>query len=98
MFIHYNRIALAVELRILISSFNPYMTNRLTNGLSHHYHVGQSTVIFRCIRSDSEFFFFSMKLFLVNRIATDGTPCSVASHLGLCRLPMSRKKVLGLYD
>ena len=28
--------------------FNPY----LTNGISHHYHLGESTFIFRGIRSD----------------------------------------------
>ena len=29
-------------------TFNPY----LTNGFSHHYHLGESTFIFRGIRSD----------------------------------------------
>ena len=28
--------------------FNPY----LTNGFAHRYHLGESTFIFRCIRSD----------------------------------------------
>ena len=35
---------------------------------------------------------FSMKFLCANWIAPDGTPCSVASHLGLCCLPMSHKK------
>ena len=33
-----------------------------------------------------------MKIALANRIATDGTPHSAASHLGLYCLPMSHKK------
>ena len=38
--------------------FNPY----LTNGLFHHYHLGESTLIFRGIRSDFEFLsHFSIK-------------------------------------
>ena len=36
--------------------------------------------------------YFSMKFLCANRIAPDGTPRSAASHLGLCRLPMSHKK------
>ena len=35
---------------------------------------------------------FSMNYFCANRIAPDGTPRSVASHLGLCCLPMSHKR------
>ena len=35
---------------------------------------------------------FSMKFLLANRIAPDVTPRSVASHLGLCCLPMSHKR------
>ena len=71
------------------STFNPY----LTNGFSHHYHLGQSTLIIRGIRSDFEFLFhFSMKFLLANRIAPDGTPRSAASHLGLFCLPMSHKR------
>ena len=38
--------------------FNPY----LTNGFSHHYHLGESTFILRDIGSDFEsLFHFSMK-------------------------------------
>ena len=33
---------------------NPYMTNEL----AHHYHLGESTVIFRHTRSDLIFLFF----------------------------------------
>ena len=44
---------------------NPY----LTNGLSHHYHLGVSTFILRDIRSDFEFLFKFLK---ANRIASDG--------------------------
>ena len=64
----------------------------MTNGLSHPYHLGDSTFIFRGIRSDFSFLFhFSMKLSLANRIAPDGMPRFVASHLGLFCLPMSHK-------
>ena len=39
-------------------------------------------------------FFFSM-IFLYKRIASDKTPRSIASHLGLCRLPLSHKQDAG---
>ena len=68
---------------------NPY----LMNGFAHHYQLDGSTFIFRGVRSD--FYFsshFSMKKFLANSIAPDGTPRSAASHLGLYCLPMSHKK------
>ena len=70
-------------------NFNPY----LTNGFSHHYHLGESTFIFRGVRSDFYFLsHFSMKFFCANRIAPDGTPRSAASHLELYCLPMSLRK------
>ena len=69
--------------------FNPY----LTNGFSHHYQLGESTFTFRGIRSDFQFsYHFLMKSLLANRIATDGTSRSAASHLWLYCLPMSHKK------
>ena len=69
--------------------FNPY----LTNGFSHHYHLGESTFILRDIGNDFPFLNKSlMKILLASRIAPDGTPRSAASHLGLFCLPMSRKK------
>ena len=37
----------------ILMSINPY----LTNGFSHHYHLGESTVIIRDLRSDFEFLF-----------------------------------------
>ena len=41
-----------------IIKFNPY----LTNGFSHHYHLGESTVIFRGVRSNFSILFnFSIK-------------------------------------
>ena len=65
----------------------------MMNGFFRHYHLGESTFIFRGIRSDFDFsFHFSMKLLLANRIDPDGTPHSAASHLGLFCLPMSHKK------
>ena len=53
---------------------NPYLTNRF----SHHYHLEESTFIFRGVRSDLYFFLshFSMKLLFANRIAPDWTPRS----------------------
>ena len=38
---------------VLFEWFNPYMTN----GLAHHYQLGESTFMFRGIRSDFEFLF-----------------------------------------
>ena len=64
----------------LTTAINPYMTN----GLDHHYHLGESTFISRGFRGDFKILFhFSMKSFSVNRIAPDGTPHSGVSHLGL---------------
>ena len=67
-----------------------YMFNIfLTNGLAHHYQLGESVVILRDIRSDFNFLFhFSMKVLNANSIAPDGMPCSVAPHHGLQCLPM----------
>ena len=53
----------------------------MTNGVSHCYHLDESTFIFRCIRSNFSFLF---PFFDENRFA--------ASHLGLFCLPMSHKK------
>ena len=65
----------------------------MTNGFSHHYHLGESSFIFRGIRSDFKFSYnFLMKFLLANRIAPDGMPRSAASHLGLYCLPMPHKK------
>ena len=61
---------------------NPY----LTNGFSHHYQLGESTFIFRGVRSD--FYFsshFSIKFPCTNRIASDGTPRSA-----VCLCPTKR--------
>ena len=65
----------------------------MTDGLAHHYHLGESTYMFKGFRWDFDFLFhFSVKFLLANRIAPDGTPRSAASHLGLYCLPMSHKK------
>ena len=67
----------------------------MTNGLSHPYHLDESTFIFRGIGSVFFFsflFHFSMKFVSANRIAPDGTPRFAASHLGLFCLHMSHKK------
>ena len=77
----------------VLSEVNHITQQCLTNGFSHHYQLGESTFIFRGVRSDFYFLSrFSMKSFQANRIAPDGTPHSVASHLGLCCLPMSHKR------
>ena len=65
----------------------------MRNGLYHCYHLDESTFIFKGVRSDFNFSCkFSMKILLANIIVPDGTPCSVASHLGLFCLPSSHKK------
>ena len=65
----------------------------MTKGLSHPYHLDESTFILRGFRSDFSFLFhFSMKIKIANRIAPDGTPRFAASHLGLFCLPLSHKK------
>ena len=69
--------------------FNPLVTN----GLSHLYHLDESTFIFRGIRGNFSFsFHFSMKFLSANRKASDGTQRFAASHLGLFCWPMSHKK------
>ena len=69
---------------------NPY----LTNGFSHHYHLGESTFILGASGKISKFYsiFRKKKKNLIVNIAPDGTPRSAASHLGLCCLPISHKK------
>ena len=55
---------------IYIMIINPY----LTNGFSHYYHLGESTFIFRGVRSDFQFLNkFLVKILLANRTAQDGT-------------------------
>ena len=76
-----------VRLYSLFFILNPLVTN----GLSHFYHLDESTFILRGIRSIFSIF-FSMKFIKANRIARDGTPRFAASHLGLFCLPMSHKK------
>ena len=47
------------------------------NGVSHYYHLDESTSIFRGIRIKFSFLFsFSIKLQKANKIAPDGTPRS----------------------
>ena len=64
--------------------FNPLVTN----GLSHPYHLDESTFIVRGISSDFSFLFhFLMNSMKANRIAPDGTQRFVASLLELFCLP-----------
>ena len=61
----------------------------VTNGLSHPYHLDESSFIFRGIGKFFSFLFhFSVKNMLANRIAPDGVLRFAASHLGLFCLPM----------
>ena len=72
-----------------IMIFNPLVTN----GLSHPYHIDESILIFRDIRSIFSFLFhFSMKFMSANGIAPNWVPRFAASHLGLFCLPMRHKK------
>ena len=88
-------VALPLVTHTATRQHNPLMTNEFT----HYYHLGESTVIFRGVRSDFEFLFhFSTKFFYANRIAPDVTPPSAASHLGLYSLPMSHNIRLLAYD
>ena len=51
-------------------------------GFFHLYHLGESTFIFRGVKSDFYFLSnFSMKFLEANRIAPDGTPRSAAPGL-----------------
>ena len=69
----------------------------MTNGLSHPYHLDESTFISRGIRSSfSLLFHFSMKFMLAKRIAPDGTLLLAVSHLGLFCLPVSHIKYVRL--
>ena len=58
--------------------FNPY----LTNGFSHHYHSGQSTFIFRGVKSDFYFFYLifdEISLCKQNSPRWDAAFCGVTS-------------------
>ena len=69
--------------------FNPLVTN----GISHPYHLDDSTFSFRGNRSVFFYSIFRRKSVIKeNRIAQDVTPRFAASHLGLFCLPMSHKK------
>ena len=60
--------------------------------------MGESTFIFRGIRSEFQFSYNFLMKILANRIATDGTLHSAASHLWLYCLPMSHKRTQGLNE
>ena len=52
---------------VTVTPIMPYLTC-LTNGLSHHYHLGESTFIVRDIRTDIIFLFhFSIKNSLIKQ-------------------------------
>ena len=66
--------------------FNPY----LMNGFAHRYQLGESTLIFRGVRSDFEFLsHFLMKLLLANRIAPDDSAASIWGY-AVCLCPIKR--------
>ena len=57
------------------------------------FKLDESTFIFRGIGGNFSFLIqFLMTIIYANRITPDGTPSSVASHLGLLCLPMSNQK------
>ena len=66
----------------------------VTNGLSHTYHLDESTFISRGVRRNLSFLFHFFDEFHVSK--QNGprwdAPDSAASHLGLFCLPMSNKK------
>ena len=72
--------------------FHPYVTN----GFSHPYHLDESTFIFRGVWSN---FLILFSFFDENPVSKQKTPrCdSTISHLGLFCLPMSHKRMPGLY-
>ena len=62
------------------NAFNP---NR-PNGFSQAYQMGESTFIFRGIRSNLSFLFkFSLKIKIANILTPDRTPRFATSHLGI---------------
>ena len=73
-----------------LPSLNPY----LKNGFSHHYLLGESTLILGVLGVIFIFYLIVRRSFglCANRIAPDRTPRSAASRLGLCCLPMSHKR------
>ena len=77
----------------LVLRGDPWLNPYMTNGFTHYYHLGESTLILRVSCVNFKFYsIFSMKFLLANRIAPDGKPHSAASHLGLFCLPMSHKR------
>ena len=75
--------------RYCVYCFNPYLTKRF----SHHYQLDEFTFILVVLGVIFIFLSdFSMKFLCANRIASDGTPRSAASHLGLFCLPVSHKR------
>ena len=64
----------------------------VTNGFSHPYHLDESIVIFRGVRSNFSFLFhFSMKILSANRIAPDGAP-RLRRHIWGYSVCLCRKK------
>ena len=64
----------------------------MMNVFTHHYHLGESTFIFRIIKSLIFFLIFQQNVSSENRIASDGTPHTAASHLELYSLPLKNYK------
>ena len=61
----------------------------MMNDLSHHYHLDESTFIFRGTRSDFVFIQFFYIFIKANRISPNGTPSFATSHLGVFCLRLS---------
>ena len=65
----------------------------MTTGLSHPYHLDESTSVLR----HQEGFLILISFCDENNESTQNRPRLDASHLGLLYLPMSHKKTPGLY-
>ena len=76
MIIRLDPVAFHVQMSYVFTDY-PY----LTNGFSNRYQLGESTFIFRGVRSDF-YSHYLMKFLCANRIAPDGTPRSAASTSG----------------
>ena len=72
----------------------------MTNAIAHHCHLGETTFIYREIRTNFIFVshFFFINFLYASRITQGGMSRFAASHLGLNRLPMSLKMMSGLNE
>ena len=79
-----------------ISSVTLFINPLMTNGFTHHYHLGKPTFILGYKECFQFLFHFFIKFLQPNRMAPDGMLRSAASHLRLYCLAMSHIKDTGL--